>query len=159
MPCTSRIELCDWLMLVTWLHGLQVYDWLISTTSFLIFFVLIYSRYLSLHKLHCVCFVCFISLRSRSSLRSLNSRDCFVSLYTTLLHFASFLDIAWFRCNIAMIPSSCTKQGLGNVLSAKVRTQHVGSLLTVTDVASFLVEAWNQQPKSRRAVVLPPLLL
>ena len=29
---TSRIVLCDWLMLATWLHGLQVSDWLISYT-------------------------------------------------------------------------------------------------------------------------------
>ena len=29
---TSRIVPCDWLMHATWLHGLQVSDWLTSST-------------------------------------------------------------------------------------------------------------------------------
>jgi len=33
--------------------------------------------------------------------------------------FASFLDIAWFRCNIPMIPSTSTKRGFGECSRCK----------------------------------------
>ena len=36
-----------------------------------------------------------------------------------MLRFASFLDIAWFRCNIAMIPSTSTKRGFGECPQCK----------------------------------------
>ena len=79
--------------------------------------------------------------------------------------FASFLDIARFRCNIAMISSTSTKRGFGesamqkfifNALEASKLLKLSGPL---RDVASFLVEARNQHLKSQRVVVLTPLLL